>query len=218
MTPLPPNPDTSVIVVAGAPRCGSSLLMRMLYLGGVDVVADMGRQSFEDSRVQPGTLPSAFLDTCRGRALKVLDPHRNQLPRGFAYRLIWISRDVRQQAQAAIKFARWVGCGIPDDARTRAAFARSIAHDRELFRRRDQPHLHLTRLDLTFEGILADPVGTSLALAAWLDRPLDIAAMAAAVMARSPLCSPLMWEAVMEAAPSRGPAPAGLLAGKGIGA
>ena len=60
-------------IVTGFGRCGSTMLMRMLDAGGMPVVAD-SRASFESElfRVPKPTDWQQY----RGRAIKVLDPHR----------------------------------------------------------------------------------------------------------------------------------------------
>lgn len=186
-------PQEPVIVVAGAPRCGSSLVMRMLYVGGVDVVANLGLQSFEDRRCQAVPIPSSFMALCPGKAIKVLDPHRCQLPRAFRYQLIWLSRTPHEQARSMVKFMRAIGLAVPVGRTDLDRLAASIARDAEKFRQL-QPQLSVTRLDLHFEDVLAEPRQAATQIATFLGRPLDVVAMAAAVVRRSPVCFTGMLE------------------------
>jgi len=178
-----------IVVVAGAPRCGSTLLMRMLYMGGLEVVANLGRISFEDARAAAVPLSATFLRDCQGRAVKILDPHRHQLMEGFAYEVLWLHRDPDQQAQSQLKFLRDVG-GMPvqADRRTRRAIARSIVEDYQAFQRLRAGLSCHRILELHFERLLTAPNTCAVRIVEFLERPLDRLRMAEVVIPRPPTC------------------------------
>jgi hypothetical protein len=184
---------TTVIVVAGAPRCGSSLLMRMLHRGGLGVVAGLGHVSYEDDRAQDIPLSAAFLRECQGQAVKVLDPHRHQLAHEFDYDILWIHRDPIEQARSMVKFLRACGARIVNGRAAVRAIARSIPEDYLAFQRL-RPHLTHRVFELSFERLLTEPRTVAPRVAAFLGRDLDVDAMAGSVLVRTPRCLPGMLE------------------------
>lgn len=88
-------------VIAGLPRCGSSLLMQMLAAAGMRCAGDY--PSFEPDELMEN--PSeAYVDSWDGGAFKLLDPHRVLLPAGRRYRIIFLTRSRRQQSMSTVKF------------------------------------------------------------------------------------------------------------------
>ncbi|MCI0521481.1 MAG: sulfotransferase [Chloroflexi bacterium] len=118
----------AVIVVSGLPRSGTSLMMRMLAAGGVDVVTDGLRQAdadnpagyYEFERVKKLTEgDTAWLEACRGRAVKVISALLGHLPGGYAYRVIFMQRDMAEVlASQQAMLARRGQPGSTDDLAT----------------------------------------------------------------------------------------------------
>lgn len=94
--------NKEIILVAGLGRTGTSLVCQMLAAAGIRVAGDY--PSFEPSEMMTARPDPAFLESCEGGAVKLLDPHRTILPRGGAYRFILLSRSKRQQALSSVKF------------------------------------------------------------------------------------------------------------------
>lgn len=97
------NPIT---IVAGLPRCGSSLVMQMLAVAGFRCAGEYPGFEPEESIESP---PPEFVDSFAGGAMKVLAPQRVLLPPGRDYRFIFLTRSRRQQAQSLIKFIQATG-------------------------------------------------------------------------------------------------------------
>ena len=169
------------IVVAGLGRCGSSMLMQMLHLGGVPCVGDW--PAFEDPRARH-VVTREFVQACAGQAVKVLDPHRTGLPGNV--RVVWLDRDRQQQAESHAKFLRLLtGVNPPREQRrklpgallrdTHAAMA--LIGSRPLIR-------------LRFEEVLRHPLKAAELLAGFVGVPMDCGRAAGAVRARGPECAP----------------------------
>lgn len=186
-----------VTVVAGAPRSGSSLMMRMLYMGGLDVVANCGRTSFEDDHCTRVPLAAAFITTCEGKAVKVLDPHRHRLPHGFKYRVIWMKRDYDEQARSQLKFLSLVGgMAIPNKRQAEKKIAASIEFDHRLSMAMLVNEYRSSMLRVSFESLLINSEDEAARVAAFcLPDALDVAAMAAVVVPRPFACLPGLLEA-----------------------
>lgn len=100
------------IIVAGMGRCGSSLLMQMLSSAGVKCLGEF--PAFEPDETSMSRDPASLLKM-GGTAMKILGPHRDAPKwRRFDAKIIWLNRDVKEQARSQVKFLREVaGFNIP---------------------------------------------------------------------------------------------------------
>lgn len=176
--------DRSVIVVAGVPRSGTSLMMQMLRAGGVPLLSDDARPPdrhnprgyLEYAPVRRGRHDPTWLDCAVGRAVKVVHTLVPELPGDRAYRVILMRRAWGEvlASQRAMLGAPSPG---PDDARLIAIFAAQLeAVERWVAGRRQAS---LLRVD--YNALVADPGPGVAALDAFLGGSLDRVAMAAAV-------------------------------------
>lgn len=174
------------ILVCGMSRCGTSLVMKMLHRGGVDVFAD-NHSAYESEAFERPREIAPALSKVGNRAVKVLDPHRWRWPEALGASVIWLDRDSRQQAKSIAKFLREIG-GITVPSQAWRDIERGLRDDLPVnlalfaglgcgFRR------------FTFESILAHPLSAAHALSLFLERDMDINAMASVVIQRSPKCA-----------------------------
>lgn len=176
-----------IVVVSNLLRAGSSLTMQMLHAGGYQCV---GR--WPDFEVEQTEGTNEWLRRCEGMAVKVLDPHRYRPPPGPDYRVIWIDRDVRQQAKSTIKAQReMAGMNVH----------RSHLKDMErLIRESRKPALDTWRsvgarmLMMRFERMVLGKHEAAEDIAKFIGADLDTEAMAAAVVKRRPGCLQYMLE------------------------
>jgi hypothetical protein len=81
-------------------------MMQMLAAAGFNCAGRF--PSFEaDEMLEAPT--ADFLESMKGGAVKLIDPHRIILPSGHAYRFIFMKRSRRQQAFSTVKFFDAVG-------------------------------------------------------------------------------------------------------------
>lgn len=182
-----------ITVVTGCGRCGTSMVMQMLRAGGMRVVPDEG-PAHEDQRAV--TLPgeAAWLAECRGAAIKILDIHTFTPPPAHPYRFIVLTRDTAEQAASQIKMLGAFGNAVRTDRRMRRSLTVQIAKDEMRIRRLVAFYPDSAHLLLRFENVLTDPLGAARAMAALVDQPLDVDAMAAVVIRRPPQCLAGMLE------------------------
>lgn len=182
------NVRAPYIVVAGLGRCGTSLLMQMLDAGGIPCIGPY--PAFEPEALRTSrAIDPAFLARYPGHAFKLLDPHRTPLP-PIPGVLIWLDRELREQARSQAKFATLM-MGVPMANRVHLRrWASGLRADRE---RGLAPFEGWPRLVLRFEDIIRRPDDAALLIAARL-RPwfnnINEAAMAAQVRPRSTDCAP----------------------------
>ncbi len=183
-------PDPWITVVSGSARCGTSMTMRMLAMGGMPCV---GQKRFAEVPQVDGV--QEWLRNCAGMAVKNMEPTRYVPPEGPEYRVIWLDRDMREQAKSTLKMARALG----ENAH------RSVVSDIERqIREVRRPSLDAWAavgaklLVLRFEHFLRDyPRGArdcARQIEKFVGVTLDIDAMAAAVVKRKPGCLPYLLE------------------------
>src|SRR5690606_26619418 len=121
--------------------------------------------SYEDDRATEIPLSPDFMALCRGKAVKVLDPHRHTPPSGFRYRVIWMRRNLREQARSLVKFLRLVGgVDIEPDRDVLRSFENGIENDRIAAHRKLRPLADAWQY-LHFEDVLARPIDAASMLA-----------------------------------------------------
>lgn len=165
------------IGVCGFGRCGSTMVMAMLWAGGCPCPGEAPWEDPFPHKAQPGT------------ALKLLDLYKVRgLPAAAEWKFIWLDRDPMEQARSQIKFAMATMPGAikdPEDAIHR--FACSYGQDRP----RDLAFLrrHGEVMVLQYERILAAPLKFAKALRRFYPE-LDLRKAAAIVHERDGVCRP----------------------------
>lgn len=97
---IPANPIT---IVSGLPRSGTSMMMKMLEAGGMEVVTDHIRIADESNpkgyyefervkKLKDGD--NAWLESAGGKAVKVISAILEHLPAQYEYRLIFMLRNI----------------------------------------------------------------------------------------------------------------------------
>lgn len=93
----------SVIIVSGLPRSGTSMMMKMLVAGGLEVLTDGLRGADENNPKgyfeleQVKQLPegdTGWVQTARGKVVKVISYLLEYLPAEVPYRVIFMQRDL----------------------------------------------------------------------------------------------------------------------------
>lgn len=176
-----------IIIVSGLPRSGTSMAMQMLRAGGIEVVTDALRSADADNphgylefeRVKHLRTDKSWLDDAHGKAVKVIHMLLPELPLDREYRVIFMRRDLREVIKSQgtmLERSGRKGAGIPAE--------RLIATFEGQLRSVDAflgASTCFKVLSLDHARCLADPALAASQLRAFLDSPLDEAAMVAAV-------------------------------------
>lgn len=93
-----------ITVVSGLPRAGTSLAMQILAAAGLEIAQDgvrlpdpdNPRGYFELEAVKRIRRDARFLEGCRGRVVKIVAPLLRELPPHFAYRVLFVERDLAE--------------------------------------------------------------------------------------------------------------------------
>ncbi|MDX1421453.1 MAG: hypothetical protein R3181_15920 [Rubricoccaceae bacterium] len=176
---------TEVIVVSGLPRSGTSMLMQMLTAGGLRAFTDAARTAdesnprgyYEHERVKALAHDKTWVPEAHEHVVKVVAPLLPLLPKGPAYRVVLLERDLEEviRSQAAM-LERLERPAAASDA-LRAVYARQLKAARAWL----DATPGADALALQHADVLADPAGAAARLNAFLGGGLDEDAMAAVV-------------------------------------
>jgi hypothetical protein len=178
-----------IVVVSGLPRSGTSMMMRMLEAGGLEVFGDSRRAAdidnpkgyFELERIKDleKETDKSYLRAGRGKAVKVISFLIKDLPDENDYRVIFMRRDLDEVLASQKKMIDRLESGDPaaEAEAMKEAFRNDIARVRVLCRAR--PNFAL--IEVRYKDAVADPAGACRSVNAFLGGRLDEAAMRAAV-------------------------------------
>jgi LPS sulfotransferase NodH len=94
-----------VIIVSGLPRSGTSMMMKILAVAGVDTLTDEQRSAdsdnpngyFELETVKQMSVGNVeWLANADGKAVKVISSLLEYLPSKYSYRIIFMERDIQE--------------------------------------------------------------------------------------------------------------------------
>jgi hypothetical protein len=94
--------DSIIVIVSGLPRSGTSMMMRMIEAGGVEVVTDNIRMAdvdnpqgyYEFEKVKRIKNDSSWLKGCRNKAFKMVSELLYHLPGNEKYKVVFMRRDM----------------------------------------------------------------------------------------------------------------------------
>ncbi|MEW6379639.1 MAG: sulfotransferase domain-containing protein [bacterium] len=115
-----------IVIVSGLPRSGTSMLMKILEAGGMQVVTDGLRTADTDNpkgyyelekvkELDKGT-DKAWLAELRGKAVKIVSYFLEHLPNNNNYKVIFIERNLQEVIASQNKMLAHRGVAIDDPA------------------------------------------------------------------------------------------------------
>ena len=173
-----------VIVVTGLPRSGTSMVMRMLEAGGVQVTTDEVRGADEDNpmgyfeveRVKrlAEDADKSWLRESRGKAIKVISHLLRSLPHGNFYKVIFCERDLSEVLSSQNVMLQRRGEQNPiDDAAAKAHYERHLADIRLFIKVKRNMEL----LTVHYDEAIGDPQTFARRINAFLGGRLNVARM-----------------------------------------
>lgn len=163
-----------VVVVSGLPRSGTSMVMQMLAAGGVEAFTDAARAADENNPrgylehedVKRRVADAAWVRGARGRALKVVAPLVQQLPRGERYAVVFVRRRMDEVLASQSKMRTRLGADGPerDSSGLRRAFEKTVARSLSALRGRADVRV----IEIDHASVLDDPAGAARVLGAFV--------------------------------------------------
>lgn len=178
-----------IIVVSGLPRSGTSMMMRMLDAGGMPIWHDGLRTAddqnphgyYELERVKDLHMDrdQAWVRDGRGRAIKVVSPLLEHLPRTNNYRVIFMLRNLHEVlASQASMLARRVPTGeVGADDTLRTSYESHLRRTNSLLLRDPA----FSSLQVDYAHVLGNPRKVADDVNRFVGGYLDVSQMTAAV-------------------------------------
>jgi hypothetical protein len=183
------NRGEPIVVVSGLPRSGTSMMMRMLEVGGFPILADHERSPdidnpkgyFELERIKDleREADKSYLRDGRGKAVKAISFLIKDLPDENDYRVIFMRRDLDEVLESQDKMIARLDQGdtAADREAMKEAYRNDIVRTRLLCRNRRNFEL----IEVHYKAAIDDPATASRAVSEFLGGGLDETAMCAAI-------------------------------------
>jgi hypothetical protein len=177
-----------VVIVSGLPRSGTSMAMKMLEAGGMELVVDNVRTAdvdnpkgyYEDERVKnlAEMEDTSWFRAARGKVIKVVSSLLNYLPTDNAYKVIFMRRNLHEVLASQAKMLE--RRGEKSQTEDQELLAMYEAHlDKVEFQLRFRPHFEA--LYVNYADVVSDPLSQARLMAGFVGGGLDVSKMAAAV-------------------------------------
>jgi len=168
-----------IIVVSGLPRSGTSMMMKMLEQGGLEIVTDALRSADDDNpngyyefetvkRLPEGQI--AWLGEAQGKVVKVISALLEYLPAQYHYKVIFMERAIGEvlASQKKMLVNRQEESAV-DDAEMQAQFQKHVMAAKFWLAR--QPNISVLYVD--YNKMLAAPDQYCQSVVDFLDMGLD---------------------------------------------
>ena len=162
-------------------------MMRMLDAGGIPALTDGARRAdthnphgyFEYEPVKRLATDGSWMETARGKSLKVIYRLLRHLPAGIPYRIVLMERDMREvfDSQHDMLVARGDTAADQSSDRLIALLAADLEDTKKWLSQ--QPEIVL--MAVRYTDVIADPVGQAREISRFLGGGLNEEGMAAAV-------------------------------------
>ncbi len=178
----------ALVLVSGLPRSGTSMAMKMLEAGGMDVIQDGIRTAdidnpkgyYEDERIKNlADMPDkSWLRDIRGRVIKVVSSLLQYLPAENRYKVIFMRRNLQEvlASQAKMLQRRGEQHDAPDEEMQKM-YEQHL--EKVSFQLRFRKNFEVLYLD--YREALEKPREAAEKIAAFLERKMDLDAMAGVV-------------------------------------
>lgn len=175
-----------ITIVSGLPRSGTSLMMQMLEAGGLEVVTDNERKPDEDNpkgyyefeKVKKIRKDSSWLDSVRGKSVKMVSDLLYYLPSNRIYKVIFMKRDLREVLASQKKMLQrraWKD----DSSDEEMANLMKIHVDR--LNKWLKENGNISVLYVSYNDVIDNPVKNAQVIVSFLNRQLDIDKMVAVI-------------------------------------
>jgi hypothetical protein len=184
-SPKKGNESKPVVVVSGLPRSGTSMMMKMLAEGGLEVVSDSIRSAdgdnpngyFEFEPVkQLSADPPLWLKEAGGKVVKIISSLLEYLPGEYHYKIVFMERNLEEVLASQQKMLK--NRDEPsqlEDAEMRSQFEKHLLAVKYWLAR--QPNMDI--LYVSYNKMLADPQTDCARVAEFLAMPLHLEKMLA---------------------------------------
>jgi len=177
-----------VVIVSGLPRSGTSMAMKMLEAGGMELVVDNVRTAdednpkgyYEDERVKDlaEMTEKGWLKDARGKVIKVVSSLLNYLPENNTYKVVFMRRNLHEVLVSQTKMLERRN----EDSHTADEDLLTMyeSHlEKVFFQLRFRSHFEALYLD--YADVVKEPLKQARRIADFVGDGLDVERMAGAV-------------------------------------
>jgi len=180
------DPET-IVIVSGLPRSGTSMMMKMLEAGGMELLTDGIRAADEDNpkgyyefeQVKQIEHDKSWLPAARGKAVKMISALLRHLPEGYSYKVIFMQRAMPEvlASQRQMLIRRGQDPDKISDERMAELFSKHLEQVEAWLAQ--QPHFET--LYVSYNDMLVDPEPYARRIDAFLGGGLDVERMVGVV-------------------------------------
>jgi hypothetical protein len=180
------NSQDSITVVAGLPRAGTSMMMRILDAGGIPPLTDQVREAdisnplgyYEFEPVKRTKADASWLLRARGKAVKMVYRLLYDLPSGYSYRVLMMQRNLAEvlSSQRAMLKQQDNDDAVEDDQMLKI-YQRELANLETWI----QKQANFSKLDVSYNELVKSPAPQISQIASFLGGDLNQEAMAAVI-------------------------------------
>ena len=155
--------NQDIIVVSGLPRSGTSMMMKMLADGGLEIVSDTLRTADDDNpngyfEFEPvkllGNGDTRWLSDAGGKVVKIISSLLEHLPREYQYKIVFMDRDLKEVLASQQKMLKnRQEQSQVEDAEMRSQFERHLSAIKFWLAR--QPNMDV--IYVNYNDMLANP-------------------------------------------------------------
>lgn len=172
--------DQPIIIVSGLPRSGTSMMMKMLNAGGLQIVTDEIRRADDDNPNGYFELESVkllpegnftWLQNAGSKVVKVISSLLEYLPSQYSYKVIFMEREIKEilASQKKMLLNRNESARV-DDSEIELQFRNHLAAVKAWLVRQ----ANIEVLYLNFNSLIADPKPLCTQVSDFINIPLDI--------------------------------------------
>ena len=177
-----------IVIVSGLPRSGTSMMMKMLEAGGLQVMTDglrtadddnpKGYYEYERIKDLENESDKSYIQEGRGKVLKVISHLLRELPNDCAYRVLFMRRDLHEVVASQNKMLQNRGEPNPvEDEKARKLYEKHIMHVR--YFAKEAPNFEM--IEVPYTDALSKPADVAEAVNRFLGGTLDTRKMIEAV-------------------------------------
>ena len=178
-----------IILVSGLPRSGTSMMMKMLTAGGLEIMTDEIRSADEDNpkgyfeleRVKDldKTEDKSWLGDCRGKVVKIISFLLKDLPGDYQYKVLFMRRNLEEVMASQNKMLVRRG-EATDEANDDKMIAAYKTHLRKVeLMLQERPNFDAIHID--YRDVLEKPAEQAARIRKFLGGDMDVEQMAIAV-------------------------------------
>ena len=175
--------EGTITVVSGLPRSGTSMMMKMLEMGGIAPLTDHEREAnidnpkgyYEFERVKKLPEDTGWLEQAKGKSVKVLAELIKHLPEGYDYKVVFMERHLEEIIESQKKMLLRKG-EDPDDVSDEELYDMFIKY-RAMLKEHIKEHPSMEAIYISYNDIIHEPKEHVGRLNRFLNGGLDVEKM-----------------------------------------